>query len=290
MLATLTDAPFSRAGWLFEPKWDGVRCLVFRDRGGVVRLVSRNEKSLNERFPQLVAAIGQQSSARAFIADGEVVAFAGKTTSFEKLQQGNAPVTLCLFDLLYLDGYDLRDLPLRYRKQVLRESIDFRATLRFTDHRERDGEAYFRHACRSGWEGLIAKVGDGRYVSGRSDDWLKAKCRLEQEFVVGGYTDPQRTRVGLGALLLGYYQDGDLVYAGKVGTGFDNATLQRLRDQLAKFEKPTSPFTVIAGGMPRSTSPAAAAGGKTTRPASPGRTGCCTPPSTRGTRRCVTSW
>jgi len=116
--------------------------------------------------------------------------------------------------------------------------------LRFTEHRERDGAAYWEQACRDGWEGLIAKRADAPYRSGRSRDWLKFKCENAQEFVIGGYTDPQRSRVGLGALLLGYYDsDGDPVYAGKVGTGFDVRTLRSLRGKLAKLERDQPAFS-----------------------------------------------
>jgi DNA ligase D-like protein (predicted ligase) len=154
------------------------------------------------------------------------------------------PVWLYLFDLLYLDRYDTRQVPLRYRKELLRHAFDFQDPLRFTEHRETEGEAYYQQACRRRWEGVIAKNEESVYVSGRSRDWLKFKCRQEQEFVIGGYTDPQGRRIGFGALLVGYYRRGKLVYAGKVGTGFDTATLQRLSRQLARLERATSSFAV----------------------------------------------
>jgi ATP-dependent DNA ligase len=125
----------------------------------------------------------------------------------------------------------------------------FRNPLRFTEHRETEGEAYYHEACRRGWEGVIAKDGDGVYVSGRTRAWLKFKCTHEQEFVIGGYTDPRGGRVGFGALLVGVYEGGRPVYAGKVGTGFDQATLQRLGKQLAQLETTTSPF--VGDGLPR---------------------------------------
>jgi DNA ligase D-like protein (predicted ligase) len=259
MLATLTDKRFSREGWLFEPKWDGERCLAFR-HGRSLRLLSRNRKRLNERYPEIAAALARQE-ADSFIADGEIVTFVDGVTSFARLQQRMqvahppadllraVPVWFCLFDLLYLGQYDTRQVPLRYRKKLLRGALDFKAPLRFTQHRETEGEAYYREACRRRWEGVIAKNQESVYVSRRSREWLKFKCRQEQEFVIGGYTDPQGKRVGFGALLVGFYRRGKLVYAGKVGTGFDRAALQRLRRELAKLETKTSPFDV--DGLPR---------------------------------------
>jgi bifunctional non-homologous end joining protein LigD len=252
MLATLTDEVFSRQGWLFEPKWDGERCLAFR-RGRELNLFSRNRVRLNEKYPEVVEAIHQQETT-SFIVDGEIVTFDGAITSFEKLQARmqvrhpsadlirKAPVWFYLFDLLYLDCYDIRQVPLRYRKQVLRNAFDFQGSLRFTEHLETEGEDYYRRACQKGWEGIIAKNGDSVYVSRRTRNWLKFKCKQEQEFVIGGYTEPRRSRRGFGALLLGYYRGQKLVHAGKVGTGFDQDLLRRLGEKLARLETPVSPF------------------------------------------------
>jgi ATP-dependent DNA ligase len=132
---------------------------------------------------------------------------------------------------------------------VLRKAFEFRDSLRFTEHRETEGEAYYREACRRRWEGVIAKNGDSVYVSRRTRDWLKFKCSQEQEFVIGGYTDPRGKRIGFGALLVGFYHRGKLVYAGKVGTGYDTGRLQRLGRKLAQLETPTSPFA--GDGLPR---------------------------------------
>ena len=259
MLATLTDQPFSREGWLFEPKLDGERCLVFR-RGRELDILSRNRKNLNQKYPEITAAF-QQQEPTVFIADGEIVTFEGEVTSFAKLQQRmqvthppadlvrRVPVWLYLFDLIYLDRYDTRQVPLRYRKELLQNAFDFQDPLRFTEHREREGEAFHREACRRGWEGVMAKNGDSTYVSRRTREWLKFKCVKEQEFVIGGYTDPKGTRIGFGALLVGYYRRGKLVYAGKVGTGYDTDTLRRLAGQLARLETTTSPFR--PDGLPR---------------------------------------
>ena len=208
MLATLTDEVFSRQGWLFEPKWDGERCLAFR-RGRDLNLFSRNRIRLNTRYPEVVEAICRQQTT-SFIADGEIVTFDGAITSFAKLQARmqvqhpsadlirKVPVWFYVFDLLYLDRYDIRQVPLRYRKEVLRNAFDFRGCLRFTQHVKTEGEAYYRRACQKGWEGVIAKNGDSAYVSRRTRDWLKFKCKQEQEFVIGGYTDPRGSRSGFG--------------------------------------------------------------------------------------------
>src|ERR1051325_2105146 len=216
MLATLTEEHFSRKGWLFEPKLDGVRCLVFRNASGV-NLYSRNQKLLNSKYPELVEAFRKQKAA-AFIVDGEIVAFENGITSFAKLQQRmqiqepsqdlrrRVPVWFYAFDLLFLGAYDLRQVPLRHRKSLLGVALKFEEPLRLTEHRETEGEAYYREACERHWEGIIAKNGDSAYVSERSRQWLKFKCVNEQEFVIAGYTDPQGERVGFGALLVGYYR------------------------------------------------------------------------------------
>jgi len=259
MLARLTDERFSREGWLFEPKWDGERCLAFR-HGRDLNLFSRNHKRLNDKYPEITAAFHLQK-ADSFIADGEIVTFKNGITSFAKLQQRmqvehptadllrKVPVWLYLFDLLYVGHHDTRQVPLQYRKEVLRRTFDFKGSLQFTEHREREGEAYYREACRKGWEGVIAKNGSSVYVSRRTRDWLKFKCVQEQEFVIGGYTDPQGERIGFGALLIGFYRRGKLVYAGKVGTGFDTETLRRLGKNLAQLETPVCAFA--SDGLPR---------------------------------------
>jgi len=260
MLATLTSERFSHAAWLFEPKWDGERCLAFR-RGRDLSLWSRNRQSLTEKYPEVTLAFRQQKT-EWFIADGEIVTFKDGITSFAKLQQRMqvehpsaellraVPVWLYLFDVLYLDGYDTRQLPLRYRKDLLQNAFAFKGALRFTEHRETAGEAYYRKACRDGWEGVIAKNGDSVYVSGRTRDWLKFKCSKQQEFVIGGYTEPRGSRIGFGALLVGYYRARKLLYAGKVGSGFDHEALRRLRRKLAELRNPINPFE--GDGVPRS--------------------------------------
>jgi DNA ligase D-like protein (predicted ligase) len=252
MLATLTDKRFSAENWIFERKLDGVRAIASRD-GDTPKLWSRNQKSMNNAFPEIVEALAEQGGPR-FVVDGEIVAFDGEQTSFAKLQPRihltdprraratGIEIFYYLFDLLYFDNFEVSGLPLRQRKELLKDAFDFRDPLRFSEHRERDGEKFFEEACAKGWEGLIAKRADSPYRPGRTTDWLKFKCVKDQEFVIGGYTDPQGSRFGFGALLLGYYEDGKLCYAGKVGTGFNEVTLRDLTAKLTKLEQDTSPF------------------------------------------------
>ena len=252
-LATLTHETFSDPDWVFERKLDGERCLAFAGPDGI-RLMSRTQHEVTTTFPEVAGALAAQRHGD-FVADGEIVAFDGAQTRFGRLQQrlgvvtpsqqllDDFPVYYYLFDVLYVDGQYTRELPLRERKKLLAGLVDFRDPLRFTEHRERDGEAFYQQACRDGWEGLIAKRADAPYQGYRSRDWLKFKCENAQEFVIGGYTDPQRSRVGFGALLLGYYDHaGDLVYAGKVGTGFNTRTLQGLHAALTRLERASAPF------------------------------------------------
>jgi bifunctional non-homologous end joining protein LigD len=152
------------------------------------------------------------------------------------------PVVYCVFDLLELDGDDLRDLPLLERRARLTDVIRPSVALRLSEAWREDSQNRFERACRAGWEGLIAKRAAAPYVSGRSRDWLKLKCVWEQEFVIGGYTDPSGSRTDFGALLVGYYEDGGLRYAGKVGTGYTAATLRELGAWLRKLGTPESPF------------------------------------------------
>ena len=253
MLAVLTHERFSDPGWVFERKLDGVRCLAFRRRGEV-KLRSRTRQELGGTYPELVDALGEQDAV-AFIADGEVVAFEGAQTSFARLQQrlgirdperarrSGVEVFYYLFDLLYLDGHDTAGLPLRERKALLRDALAFDDPLRYLPHRDTDGERFYEQACHDGWEGLIAKRADAPYQHKRSRDWLKFKCVSEQEFVIGGYTDPTGTRIGFGALLVGYYDDrGVLRYAGKVGTGYSDSVLRELRARLEAIEREEPPF------------------------------------------------
>jgi DNA ligase D-like protein (predicted ligase) len=204
-----------------------------------------------------VHAVGRQRC-QDFVVDGEIVAFAGGRTSFSRLQgrmqvqdpkrarRSGIAVYLYLFDIVHLDGYDTTGLPLRARKGLLRWALSFGGPIRWLPHRNRDGEALFADACKRGLEGLIAKRADSPYQPGaRSGDWLKLKCSHEQELVVGGFTAPKGSRTDFGALLVGYYEDGALRYAGKVGTGFNRETLRRLGARLRKLERARSPFADV---------------------------------------------
>jgi len=259
-LATLTRDRFFDSAWMYERKFDGERCLAYRDRDGVA-LMTRNKQRVNSTYPELTAALTGQQAAD-FVIDGEVVAFEGRTTSFSRLQQrlgvrnppvqliASVPVVYYLFDVLRADGQDTRGLSLRERKQVLRALLSFGGPLRFTVHRSAGARAYWDQACGRGWEGLVVKRADSPYRSGRSRDWLKFKCENSQEFVIGGFTDPQGSRAGFGALLIGYYDSrGRLVYAGKVGTGFGSSTLATLLQAMEGLQQPLPPFE--AGKLPR---------------------------------------
>ncbi len=250
MLATLTDERFSDPAWIFERKLDGERCLAFV--GEEVRLLSRNRRSLNGAYPEVVEALERQRAR--CVLDGEIVAFEGGATSFARLQgrmglddpararATGIPVFYYVFDILWLDGQDTTRLELLDRKRLLEAAIALEPPLRCTAHRVGDGERFYREACRSGWEGLIAKRAASPYVHRRSPDWLKFKCVAEQELVIGGWTDPEGGRTDFGALLVGYYEGDTLVYAGKVGTGYDEATLRALGARLRGLARSNSPF------------------------------------------------
>jgi bifunctional non-homologous end joining protein LigD len=243
MRAVLTTARFSDPDWIFERKLDGVRCLAVRS-GGSVRLLSRNDLSMNARYPEIATALETEPCER-FAVDGEIVAFEGPKTSFARLAQRlqhPVPVFFYVFDVVWLDGFDVRALALRARKRLLRSTLTFKDRVRWTPHRNEIGEELFKEACSKGWEGLIAKRAESSYSATRSRDWLKFKCEQGQELVIGGYTQPQGARTELGALLVGYYKGGELRYAGKVGTGFDRATLHDLGARLRTLRRSEPAF------------------------------------------------
>jgi bifunctional non-homologous end joining protein LigD len=234
MAATLTQDRFAGPEWIFERKYDGIRLLAFK-RGQDVRLYSRNRLLQNHARPRIVAAVAALPNEQ-LILDGEAT-------------WGRSPddVEYYVFDMLWRDQDDLRALPLHQRRALLalmpfREPV---ARVPSLDHAHP-----WEHACAEGWEGVIAKRRDAPYEHRRSKNWLKMKCELTREFVIGGFTDPQRSRVGLGALLVGYFEGDEFIYAGKVGTGFDTALLLSLRARLDALEIPRSPFTK-ASGLPR---------------------------------------
>jgi len=253
-LATAVTDPPRGDEWLHEMKFDGYRILSRLEKGRV-RLVSRNGKDWTDRFPTLRDAIAGLGAERAVI-DGEVaVLLPGGNTSFQALQNfmsgaAGGQLVYYVFDLLYLDGYDLSGVALEKRKEALKRLVTgvSGGKIRYSDHVVGQGEKVFENACRMGMEGIVSKRRDMPYTPGRTRGWLKVKCHLEQEVVIGGFTDPEGTRVGLGALLVGVYDGkGRLVYAGKVGTGFTEKMLQDLRRQLEAREQKTSPFTAGTG-------------------------------------------
>jgi ATP-dependent DNA ligase len=235
MAATLTQERFAGPDWLFERKLDGIRVLAFK-QGGDVRLLSRNRLPLNDHYPGVVEAI-RQLPATEIILDGEA------TWGWGKLGRGDYHV----FDIVWLDGRDLSALPLDERRRILAK-IPIRLPLERVKALD-DAEPWTR-ACAEGWEGVIAKRRDSKYEHRRSPHWLKMKCEATQELVIGGFTDPQGARVGLGALLVGYYAGDDFCFAGKVGTGFDTKLLRELRARLDALAIEKPPFTK-GKGLPR---------------------------------------
>ncbi|HLB40472.1 MAG TPA: non-homologous end-joining DNA ligase, partial [Candidatus Babeliales bacterium] len=255
MLATLTSDYFASPEWLYEHKFDGIRCIASK-QAGQVRLFSRNRRLMNQTYPELVAAL-QAQTADNFIVDGEIIASGPTgTADFQALQsrinlldpvklateRRKIKIAFCIFDLLYLAGHDLRPLPLLSRKKYLKQLLKYNQRLIYTTHRTGDGLKFFQQACKLHWEGLIVKRSASPYVSRRSTDWLKFKCIMQQELVIGGYTAPQGARQHFGALLVGYYQADKFKYAGKVGTGFSQATLQFLAQKMTPLETDHCPF------------------------------------------------
>jgi bifunctional non-homologous end joining protein LigD len=243
MLATLTEKRFSDRSWIFERKLDGIRLLAFRN-GAQLRLLTRNKLDRKASFPQVAEALLEQPS-RDFVIDGEVVAMNRGKDSFSLLQHGAGSIVYFVFDIMHLDGRNTRGQPLLERKRLLQDALDVSPRpLRLTTHRTTFGERYLDEACANGWEGLIAKEISSTYETKRSRAWLKLKCVNEQEFVIGGFTDPRGSRNGFGALLVGYHEGGVLRYAGAVGTGFDRELLQTLHAKLVTLEQPSPPFAI----------------------------------------------
>jgi DNA ligase D-like protein (predicted ligase) len=221
-----------------------------------VTLISRNGKSQDFQFPDIVQALGKSLSKPALL-DGEIVCLDERgQSSFRALQQRfhltdagvvasrmkAFPAYLYVFDLLYYDRYDVRPLELRERKRLLKKAVKWSDRIRYTPATPEKGIAMLRKTCRQHGEGIVGKRLDTPYVGRRSEGWVKIKCAMRQEFVIGGFTEPQRSRVGLGALLVGYYDDRKFRYAGKVGTGFNNESLLDLRKRLERIEQRQSPF------------------------------------------------
>ncbi len=234
MAATLTQERFTGPEWIFERKLDGIRLLAFK-RGGDVQLFSRNRLLQNGSYPTVVEAIARLP-VRDAILDGEATGVWGKA----------GKVAYHVFDILWLDGRDVTSLPLVERRALLQQlplKSPLARVLALHDPKP------WERACAEGWEGVVAKRRDSPYEHRRSPHWLKMKCEASQELVIGGFTDPQGGRVGLGALLVGYFapERREFVFAGKVGTGFDMKLLLELRERLDRLEIPEPPFTKTKG-------------------------------------------
>ncbi|HEY7500820.1 MAG TPA: hypothetical protein VH740_20015 [Vicinamibacterales bacterium] len=233
MAATLTQERFAGPEWIFERKFDGIRLIAFK-QGSNVRLFSRNR--LPQNVPQVAEAIGRLKVKDAIL-DGEIT-------------WGSGGIVYHVFDVMWLDGKNVTALPLEERHALL-DDLALRAPLERVAALGASGDEHpWEVARREGWEGVIAKRRGSRYEHRRSPNWLKMKCEESQELVVGGFTDPQGKRVGLGALLVGYFEGDDFCFAGKIGTGFDTKLLLDLRRRLDELEIPKTPFTK-AKGLPR---------------------------------------
>jgi bifunctional non-homologous end joining protein LigD len=258
-LATLVERPPEGDRWLHELKHDGYRMLARLEQRRA-QLLSRNARDWTQSFPDVAAAVARLPAAQAIL-DGEVtVLLPDGTSSFQALQNfisGTAGGRLAymIFDLLYLDGRDLTGARLEDRKaalaRLLASANDKAAVLRYSDHVVGSGAEFLAQACRLGLEGIVSKRRDAPYRGTRGTDWLKIKCLAQQEIVIGGYTEPEGSRVGIGALLGGVYEDGRLVYIGKIGTGFDTRTLRDLKARLTRLAQKTNPFAARPPGSAR---------------------------------------
>ncbi len=256
MLATTIDEAFDAPDWLFEIKWDGYRAVAFIENGKL-RLVSRNQNELTPRYPEL-KDLPKFVHAKTAILDGEVVALDEQgRASFSLMQQrtgfrpggrrgavnADVPVLYYAFDLLYLDGYDWRKVPLEERKKKLKSSLIIGDSVRYSDHYEKQGKALFEMARSKGLEGILAKKRDSIYQERRSGEWLKIKIRHSLEAVIGGYTEPEGSRAHFGSIVLGLYdKQGRLIHVGQAGSGFDQKTLDEVWKLLKKRETKKNPF------------------------------------------------
>jgi bifunctional non-homologous end joining protein LigD len=258
-LATRVATPPAGTDWLHEIKFDGYRMVCSIEKGAA-RFVSRNAQDWTARFAALAKAAADLPVEQAIV-DGEVVVLDARGVSqFQLLQNamsnenaGQSAPILYAFDLLYLDGYDLAGVSLENRKSVLEsllEDLSGSSVIRLSEHVIGDGEEFRNQACRARLEGIVSKRRDSPYRPGRGTDWLKCKCRQTEEFVIGGYTRPEGSRIGFGALLVGYFRpDGRLAYAGRVGTGFDTRMLKDLTRRLRKLEQSERPFVEAPPGV-----------------------------------------
>jgi len=256
MLASSVDDPFDGPDWLFEIKWDGYRAIAFIENGNV-RLVSRNQNELTARYPEL-KDLANSVKAKNAILDGEVVALDEQgRASFSLMQQrtgfrpggrraptnADVPVLYYAFDLLYLDGYDWRRVPLEERKKKLASILITGDSLRYSDHYDQQGKALFEIARQKGLEGILAKKRDSSYQERRSSEWLKIKIRHRLEAVIGGYTEPEGSRAHFGSIVLGLYDNkGWLIHVGQAGSGFNQKSLDEIWKMLKARETKQKPF------------------------------------------------
>ena len=256
MLATLVDDPFTDPDWIFETKWDGFRSICFV-RNGKVQFVSRNQIEMTPQYPEL-ADVGKQVAAREAILDGEIVALdehgmpkfqllqprVGRKSGIEALR-GKGQIVYFVFDLLYLDGYDLTPCPVVERKATLAEILRPSSSIKLSEHIESEGEAFFHEIEKFHLEGMIAKRANSKYVQKRTTDWLKVKTIMRSEVVVGGYTEPRGTRSHFGSLVCGLYRGKELHYVAHVGGGFKERTLASAFKMMQPLKTNRSPFVAV---------------------------------------------
>jgi bifunctional non-homologous end joining protein LigD len=241
MLATLVRTPFHKPGWIYEEKYDGYRILAYKE-GDRVTLLSRNGNDRTATYASVARAV-QKLRARTLLLDGEVVAFDKQGISrFQLLQEGSAPTAYAVFDCLYREGHDLRHDALETRRPAAESAIG-EADILMISHRLADnGLEAFKTAKKKGYEGVVAKDLSSPYIEGRSSKWLKVKVHQEEEMVIAGFTKPEGSRTHFGALLLGAYENGNLRYVGKVGTGFNEKTLAALYQKFKPLIQSKPPF------------------------------------------------
>ena len=251
-LATLVDRAPAGEGWVHEIKLDGYRTAARIDHGEI-RLLTRTGLDWTARFRRIATDLGELKATTAYL-DGEIAVLGPDgVTSFARLQDAlsksrSGDLVYFVFDLLYLDGLDLRPLPLLERKAALKKMLGRRAAgpIRYSDHVDGRGEAFYDHACRLGLEGIVSKLASSPYRTRRTTEWLKVKCLLRQEFVIGGWQDSDKQGRSLKSLLLGYYdRAGKLVFAGKAGTGFSLQLGRQLVERLRKIEQNEPPFASV---------------------------------------------
>jgi bifunctional non-homologous end joining protein LigD len=241
MLATLQEAPFHKVNWVYEEKYDGVRILAYKE-GKQVTLISRNAVNRTSSYPEIAAAVATLS-VNTILLDGEVVVFdTGNVSRFKLLQQGLGERQYAVFDCLYANGRDLREETLSERRKYLEKYVKPSRHILLSKRLDLNGLKAFQFSKRRGLEGLVAKNDLSKYSTGRSSQWIKVKINQEQEFVIGGFTKPGGSRHYFGALLLGWYRQQKLEYAGKVGTGFNEKSLEALYAKLNKLRATESPF------------------------------------------------